>query len=263
MAHPQNNSARTGRSKIIPIGYQKLDIAAPAGTYLLDSVVEEFRHRGIFPSVDDLMERARIGNNCTCAAAIFHVQISLLGPMYRRHTKRLFGDLALIRHLIERNKNLDHFNVTLSENPQISDCHKTYESSEEAFRHLQDNLGVVSEEIKVFLRAYELEKSLGGNHDPLSHTFIRDGYVTWRILRSEKSPLPRSALVDPDPLSNEHFRLFARFLAAGWRDASLPLTDHRGQSREPLEEWLADRVRKYFAGWNLPPDDIEANSEDK
>jgi hypothetical protein len=60
------------------------------------------------------MERARIGNNCTCAAAIFHVQISLLGPMYRRHTKRLFGDLALIRHLIERNKNLDHFNVTRS-----------------------------------------------------------------------------------------------------------------------------------------------------
>jgi hypothetical protein len=70
---------------------------------------------------------------------------------------------------------------------------------------------------------------------------------------------------DPDALSTVGLppgdrRLFARFLAAAWRDAGFPLTDHRGNSREPLENWFADRVRKLFSDRNFPTREFELNS---
>jgi hypothetical protein len=37
-------------------------------------------------------------------------------------------------------------------------------------------------------------------------------------------------------------RFFARFLAAAWKDLGFPLMDHRGRSREPLEDWFSDRL---------------------
>jgi hypothetical protein len=39
--------------------------------------------------------------------------------------------------------------------------------------------------------------------------------------------------------------LFAKLLAAAWRDLKLPLEDRRGRSREPLERWFADRLRHF------------------
>jgi hypothetical protein len=67
---------------------------------------------------------------------------------------------------------------------------------------------------------------------------------------------------DPDALSTVGLppgdrRLFARFLAAAWRDAGFPLTDHRGSSREPLENWFSDRVRKLFSDRDLLTGDFK------
>jgi hypothetical protein len=63
-------------------------------------------------------------------------------------------------------------------------------------------------------------------------------------------------------MSKEHWRPFARFLAAAWRDLDFPTIDHRGNSREPLEEWFAGRIRKDKRFRNLTHVDYEANSVD-
>jgi hypothetical protein len=41
--------------------------------------------------------------------------------------------------------------------------------------------------------------------------------------------------------------LIGKVLAAAWRDLGLPVNDHRGHSREPLERWFYDRVRRLTA----------------
>ena len=66
-------------------------------------------------------------------------------------------------------------------------------------------------------------------------------YEIWcplRLLTRDDESVPSLGKTDQ--------RAFVRFLAAAWADLNLPMEDHRGHSRGPLEVWLADRVRKHF-----------------
>jgi hypothetical protein len=69
----------------------------------------------------------------------------------------------------------------------------------------------------------------GNNRDPLTANFI------WFF--------GRYIGIEPDFWVK--IPLFARILAAAWRDLHLPLEDRRGRSREPLERWFSDRLRHF------------------
>jgi hypothetical protein len=53
----------------------------------------------------------------------------------------------------------------------------------------------------------------------------------------------------PHKLPREHIQPFARLCAATWREAGLPITSGNGKSREPLERWFSDRIRKQVEFW--------------
>jgi hypothetical protein len=213
-----------------------LNHAAPTGTYAVDRIVEELRQRGIFPNIDDLLTRVRLEMDLAHADALSAAyDRSLEAPKQQKQTERFFQDLAIISHLIERNKRIS---------PPVT--RKGVQGQApgpiEATRGLMDNLSGSNERIKRYLSRFKEGKAKGGNFDPLANCFIDLVFEAWIILRSEgyKVLVPD----DIEHLRKEHLQLFYRLLAAAWRDTGLPLVDHRGHSREPLEVWFADRIRK-------------------
>ena len=136
--------------------------------------------------------------------------------------------------LIDRNKNLDAYDVVLltEQIPVFSrvngvtvDC-TNYSDPEEMTQQLMSRLDTVRTQIKEYLQTYRQARGRRRNHDPLSREFIMNMFCAWQMFRYGDDK-PRL-----DPLPPEDRRLFARFLAAAWRDAGFPLTDHRGSSRE-------------------------------
>ena len=116
------------------------------------------------------------------------------------------------------------------------------------FLYMRRMRRTVRTQIKEYLQTYRQARGRRRNHDPLSREFILNMFYAWQVFRygDDKRRL--------DPLRPEERRLFARFLVAAWRDAAFPLTDHRGNSREPLENWFADQVpqtvfRPKFPHW--------------
>src|ERR1700730_348857 len=120
-------------------------------------------------------------------------------------------------------------------------------------QQLMSHLDTVRTQIKEYLQTYRQARGRRRNHDPLSREFIMNMFYTWQMFRYGDDNTV-------GPLPPEDRRLFARFLAAAWRDAGFPLTDHRGSSREPLENWFADRVRKLFSDRNSLTGNFELNS---
>jgi len=253
------------RAKALPM---KLELSA---TCHLDAVVREFGESGIFSSLDSplcpkalgLTEQVRKVVSSTCELVIRIANYSLLfRPKYEPLIKRFFDDLELMVSLIDRNKNLDAYDVVLltEQIPVFSrvngvtvDC-TNYSDPEEITQQLMSHLDTVRTQIKEYLQTYRQARGRRRNHDPLSREFIMNMFYAWQMFRCGDGK-PRM-----DPLRPEDRRLFARFLAAAWRDAEFPLTDHRGNSREPLENWFADRVRKLFSDRNFPTGHFELNS---
>ena len=240
------------RAKALPM---KLEVLS--ATCHLDAVVREFGESGIFSSLDSplcpkalgLTEQVRKVVSSTCELVIRIANYSLLfRPKYEPLIKRFFDDLELMVSLIDRNKNLDAYDVVLltEQIPVFSrvngvtvDC-TNFSDPEEMTQQLMSHLDTVRTQIKEYLQSRRQARGCRRNHDPLSHEFILNMYWTWQMFRNGDDA-PRL-----DPLRPEDRRPFARFLAAAWRDAGFPLTDHRGNSRDPLENWFADRVRKLF-----------------
>jgi hypothetical protein len=236
-------------------------------------VVREFGESGIFSSLDapfcpkalGLTEQVRKVVSSTCELVIGIANFSLLyRPKYEPLIKRLFDDLELMVSLIDRNKNLKACDVVrLTEcipvfsrvNDVTVDC-TDYNDPEEVTLQLMSHLDTFGTQIKEYLQTYRQAHGRRRNHDPLSREFILNMFYTWQMFRNGDDD-PRL-----DPLRSNDRRLFARFLAAAWRDAGFPLTDRRGNSREPLENWFADRIRKLFSDRNFPTGDFELNSVD-
>jgi hypothetical protein len=131
---------------------------------------------------------------------------------------------------------------------------------------LQRDLSAVRAGIEAYLLDYGLLENEGGrNRDPLSSVFILEAFQqAWCALRfGQTAPYGygEKAFLK-EQLPTNHHRPFAQFLATAWKDIGFPLVDHRGRSREPLEHWFADRLRKDKRFRNLPDEDLAANSID-
>ena len=208
------------------------------------------------PKALGLTKQVRKVVSRTCELVIRIANFSLLfRPKYKPLIKRFFDDLEMIVSLVERNKNLDAYDVVFLTQriPVTVDC-TNYIDPEEMTAQLMSHLDTLGTQIKEYLQTYRQAHGRVQNHDPLSREFIVNMFWTWQMFRNGDD-CPRL-----DPLPSEDRRLFARFLAAAWRDAGFPLTGHRGNSREPLEDWFADRVRKLFSDRNFPTGDFELNS---
>jgi hypothetical protein len=160
----------------------------------------------------------------------------------------MLDDLSLIRHLIVRNGDLEVSELTASVRARRNADFKTnFVASEDRAQRLQQMLRGLSAEIADYLQSYELRHAHQRNLDPLAHNFIAGMFVrVWPDLRFKNRPTLRDKLwFQKKHLHKKHYRPFAQFLAAAWRDLEFPLEDHRGHSREPLESWFSDRVRKH------------------
>jgi hypothetical protein len=244
----------------------------------LDALVEQFGRAGffsilnssrfpVFPKGISLAEQVRISvftgiALAECAANWNNIRI----PEYRCRTKRFLQDLELIAHLIERNHTLDghatefSLQVRSPSHARNRPCEDTYISDDTT--QLQWKLGKARDQIKSYLNSFEPRREARRNLDPLSYTFMEHMHEVWAVFR----PYPEYLNEERAPylrLPQGEFRAFAKFLAAAWRDGGLPLETRGGSSREPLEDWFADRLRKdrRFVR-NLPNEEIEANSMD-
>jgi hypothetical protein len=238
-----------------------MDPWAQRGAYAIDGVVEELRDAGIFQDAPNLFSQARtmldVAAYETISATEFHLQRA---PAFRGIVERFVYDLELISHLIERNEDRDPYYALLAVSPAPP---RHWREIAERTEQLQAYLRKLRALIDSCLLDYWLPTNDGaGNHDSLSSGFIIQTFQNaWCVLRfgctapfgyGEERFLKEN-------LPADHRRPFARFLAAAWRDLGFPLVDHRGQSREPLEDWFADRLRKDKRF--LPGDDPKANSE--
>jgi hypothetical protein len=241
-------AAKFTRAKSLPHLQSRLDPSSPVGTYAIDSIVEDFAKNGIFFRHNDLVRKAREAIDHCAQCCIMESQFTLIErPISLQKTNRFFDDLLRIKHLIARNEDLDPVEMEMSIRPRPAVDFKThFVASYDRTQRLQQMLRGLSAEIVDYLQSYELRHSRQRNLDPLSHEFIRFMFVrVWPDLRFKNRPMLR----DEDwfwkkHLQKKHYRPFVQFLATAWRDVGFPLEDHRGHSREPLESWFADRVRK-------------------
>jgi hypothetical protein len=242
-------TATSGRAKSLPELRSRLDPSSPVGTYAIDSIVERFAKSGIFFRHKDIVRKAREAIDLQAQCCIMQSQFSLIErPRWLQKSKRLFDDLSLIRHLIARNEDLDPAEISNSVRPRPgTDFKAHFVASEDRTQRLLQMLRGLSAEIADYFQSYKLRHTHQRNLDPLSHDFIAGMFSrVWPDLRYKNRPTLRDRLwFQKKHLHKNHYRPFAQFLAAAWRDVGFPLEDHRGHSREPLESWFADRVRKH------------------
>jgi len=248
----RRRAARTAtfaRAESLPDLRSRLDPSSPVGTYDIDSIVQDFAKNGIFFSHNDIVRKTREVINECAQCCIMAAQFTLRErPVSLQKTKRLLDDLLRIRHLIARNENLDPIEIDMSIRPRPDVDFKThFVASYDRAQRMQHMLRGLNAEIADYFQSYELQHTHQRNLDPLSHEFIRFMFVrVWPDLRFKNRPMP----LDEDwfqkmHLPKRHHGPFSQFLAAAWRDVGFPMEDHRGHSRESLESWFADRVRKY------------------
>jgi hypothetical protein len=242
-------SATFARAESLPHLRSRLDPSSPVGTHAIDSIVQDFAKNGIFFSHNDIVRKAREVINECAQCCIMAAQFTLREyPISLQKTKRLLDDLLRIRHLIARNENLKPIELDISIRPRADVDFKTHVvASYDRAQRLQHMLRDLKAEIADYLQSYELRQTHQRNLDPLSHDFIRFMFVSvWPDLRFKNRPMS----LDEDwfqkmHLPKKHYGPFSQFLAAAWRDVGFPMEDHRGHSRDPLESWFADRVRKH------------------
>jgi hypothetical protein len=219
----------------------------PTAGLALDRLTLDFGLRGIFkfvtgpewpPDSLDLFAQVRHAVFFASVMAIGHAGIELISmPKHHFCTKRFFDDIQLIAHLIERNREMDRHTATLC----VRRIQHVIKIPADATVELKQHLDTLACAIRNYLELYQPERRTSRrNYDPLSHEFIEWMSDQWKRFRHfPERELSRPGLPKADRPN------FVRFLACGWMASGLPLEDHRGRSREPLEEWFADRVRKW------------------
>jgi hypothetical protein len=226
---------------------------APLGTYHIDELADELLALGFTPN-DRAKLIATIRLEIYFAADIAVVQYKndrYSEPLRFRKIKRFFRDTAQIEKLIRRNEGLDITDIVLATTrldlsrdsvEWMSERLNAIISAGEKFlgerrpsrtlKEIEDLLVALSTTAEAIKKFQENNRPTGnpGNRDPLTQQFIDGIFEYWcEHLSIGGNP-------DED-------KLFLRFLSAAWRDVQFPTKDHKGQ---PLEDWLADRVRKRF-----------------
>jgi hypothetical protein len=203
---------------------------APIGTYFIDSVAEELFVAGA--KGESLIEFVRTLRHKMSLAASFAVMTAenhfFNEPRWRALTKRLFGDLAKIQKLIDRNANLDRMIIFLTTKRNRGRPPPPRDEPDEI-----DNLLAALQRMRDVTKDFFSTRTLQGrpgNYDPLTRGFIYEVFEVWREVLWVAG-------------SNEEDHLFLRLLVAAWRDFEFPTREQHGQR---LGDWLTDRLRKQF-----------------
>jgi hypothetical protein len=221
--------------------------ARPIGACEIDRLVGEYVENNSFSVRWDASQIRNAVEERFCEAAVMAKDMLIHWPRERQNLTRLLNDLSLIHKLLERNKELfvKQYLVMNNLTTKTSVDPPFLEQWKNKIRKLLTNLNRMSPDVSFVVESSKIPwESIEfappkRNFDPLTFFFIDNEFYVWCQLRPlEVRRLPRRDV-----------RPFARFLAAIWRDLRLPSEDHLGRSREPLEDWFADRLRKHFKDW--------------
>jgi hypothetical protein len=240
----------------------RLDVDAASGSYRIDAIATELYAEGIFLNrepVELFLKRLRRSVDFAGFYSLGAAQAELVtAPEQISLTKRFFEDVKAISHLIERNKTIDPHYVPLFVGFLRHGTGSCFDRTSSLLTKLRD----VQAEIEGYLLDYRPRDGRGGNRDPLSYNFISEMLDVWRDFSDvppEQAAAERAyteSMRDVPKMFRSEYRPFARLLGAAWRDLEFPIVDHRNESREPLEDWFADRVRKQFVDTGLPADEF-------
>lgn len=246
----------------------QLDVDAASGSYRIDAIATELYAEGIFLNrepVELFLKRLRRSVDFAGCHSLVLAQSDLLtAPEQIKLTKRFFEDVKAISHLIERNKTIDLRCVWLFVSNLRDEAGWRLDRTASLLIKLRD----VQAEIEGYLLDYRPRGGRGGNRDPLSYYFISEMLDVWRDFgdvppgQAAAERAYTESMRDVPKMFRSEYRPFARLLAAAWRDLEFPIVGHRNKSREPLEDWFADRVRKQFVDTGLPVTNFERNSDD-
>jgi hypothetical protein len=222
--------------------------ARPIGACEIDRLVSEYVEKNIFSVRWEASQIRNTVEEWFSEAVVMARDMLIRWPGERQNLTRLLDDLLLIHKLLERNKELlvqqDLVMNKLSTKNSLA--HPFNEQWKSKVRNLLIDLNRVSADISFVIESSTIPWETiefappKRNFDPLTFFFIEYEHELWcdlRPLQGKGCRLPRRDV-----------RPFARFLSAIWRDLRLPSEDHLGRSREPLEDWFADRLRKHFEG---------------
>ena len=139
--------------------------------------------------------------------------------------KTFFDDLPLICMLIEKIEMLDLTKLRQLIRARYPNGlpQRQMRASSRSAKALQSSLRKAKAKIEDFVQSYEPGKPPKGNN--------RDIFVSSFIWNFGKK-------IGFDNDFSVNAALLGKVLAAAWRDLGLPLNDHRGHSREPLERWV-------------------------
>jgi hypothetical protein len=172
----------------------------------VDRLVGEFEKTGLFSVIDEVnYPRPELGLIAQVRQAVWFAKLLAItsaenalinNPRHLSNTKRFFNDLKRIDHLIQRNKNIDHFNgaffVEYSRTTPLAHGLAYPADATETMKRAMDAL---RGEIRAYLKAYKLQRAESlRNGDPLSDAFISEVRALVKIVPvSEASSAVRSA----------------------------------------------------------------------
>jgi hypothetical protein len=223
------------------------------GTCAIDLLANEYFEKNIF-SVRCEISEVRNAADQAFSDALYTTKAMLIHwPAEHYKVRRFLHDLSLMDKLLDRNKELFVHGEPGGVWKYLTRKHTvdlpSFEQWKNRLQNLLATLNKAHADARFVLDTSEIHWEAiefappSRNFDPLTFFFIEheffDVWCQFRPLESDRAP----------PMPRRDVRPFARFLAAVWRDLNLPLEDYRGRTREPLEAWFADRIRKHFENW--------------
>jgi hypothetical protein len=247
--HPSRQLQRVRkprRADIFPSKLNELDVNAPEGRYLVDSLTSKLQACRWLVSVPErrdnkLLQPYQIIRDVVNFAGRMAVMLAINErelPQHKAIAKSYFASLFDIRKSISDVCKIDPNDIAgvvhkldLTEEDEPG---REFEDAVDKTISLLESLMHNDRLIERYLKTFVILKSRGGNVDWLGSYFIQ--FVAGMGLRRMKGgTLPA--------LQSTDVKLFSALLDAAWTDLKFPLEDHRGKALEPLDLYFEVRLK--------------------